>query len=74
MPSTGGPPPGWWPGAWVRALERDFRVIRIDNRGTGWSRFAQMPFTMSDLARDVTAVLDTEGIDEAALLGLGWAG
>lgn len=63
-----------WPRSWVRALERDFRVIRIDNRGTGWSRFAPMPFTMPDLARDVTAVLDAEGIDQAALFGLSMGG
>ena len=63
-----------WPRAWVRELERDFRVIRVDNRGTGWSRFATMPFTMSDLAEDVTSVLDEEGVDRAAVFGLSMGG
>jgi pimeloyl-ACP methyl ester carboxylesterase len=63
-----------WPAAWVRALEREFRVIRIDNRGTGWSRHARTPFTMADLAGDVLAVLDAEGVEQAALFGLSMGG
>jgi 3-oxoadipate enol-lactonase len=63
-----------WPRAWVRTLERDFRVIRIDNRGTGWSRHAETPFTMSDLAADVTAVLDEERVDRATVFGFSMGG
>lgn len=63
-----------WPRAWIRELERDFRVIRVDNRGTGWSRHARVPFTIPDLARDVLAVMDAEGADEAALFGLSMGG
>lgn len=63
-----------WPAAWTRSLERDHRVIRLDNRGTGWSRYARMPFTMADLADDVLAVLDAEGIEHAALFGLSMGG
>ena len=63
-----------WPRAWVRGLERHFRVIRIDNRGTGWSRYAAMPFTMTDLAQDVTRVLDEEGVESSAVFGLSMGG
>src|SRR6202022_640384 len=34
-----------WPDSWLRRLEERYRVIRIDNRGTGWSRSAPPPFT-----------------------------
>lgn len=63
-----------WPAAWVRALERDFRVIRIDNRGTGWSRLAETPFTMADLAGDVVRVLDEERVERATVFGLSMGG
>ena len=58
----------------LRELERDFRVIRIDNRGTGWSRFARTPFTMADLADDVVGVLDEAEIDRATVFGLSMGG
>ena len=58
-----------WPVNWVRALEKRFRVIRIDNRGTGWSRSAPAPFTMADLADDAADVLRACGVDEAIVLG-----
>jgi pimeloyl-ACP methyl ester carboxylesterase len=58
----------------VRELERDYRVIRVDNRGSGYSRFAQMPFTMADLADDVVAVLDAVEGDTATVAGMSMGG
>src|SRR3954447_820477 len=52
-----------WPDAWLHRLERRFRVIRLDNRGTGMAERAPTPFTIRDLAADVVAVLDAAGID-----------
>jgi len=63
-----------WPGEWLRALEREFRVIRVDNRGTGWSRFAPTPFSMADMADDVTSILDAEQVDRATVVGLSMGG
>ena len=63
-----------WPRAWVRELERDFRVIRVDNRGSGYSRFAQVPFTMADLGDDVAAVLDAVEAERAVVLGMSMGG
>jgi pimeloyl-ACP methyl ester carboxylesterase len=63
-----------WPVDWLRTLEASFRVIRIDNRGTGWSRAAPAPFTMADLADDVRDVLRASGIDRATVLGLSMGG
>jgi pimeloyl-ACP methyl ester carboxylesterase len=63
-----------WPRAWVRELEREFRLIRIDNRGSGYSRFAPTPFTMRDLADDVAAVLDEVEAPRAVVAGMSMGG
>ena len=63
-----------WPSAWVHDLKGSFRVIRIDNRGSGWSRFAEIPFTMADLAADVIDVMDDAGVDSATIFGLSMGG
>jgi 3-oxoadipate enol-lactonase len=82
--SGNGPPllllNGWtasglaWPEAWLRRLEEDYDVIRIDNRGTGWSRSAPSPFTIADLAADTRCVLKACGIDRATVLGISMGG
>lgn len=38
-----------WPSAWLERLEQRFRVVRIDNRGSGYSRTAPAPFTMAQI-------------------------
>lgn len=63
-----------WPSSWLHRLERRFRIIRIDNRGTGWSRSAPAPFTIADLADDAYRVLRTLRIDKATVLGLSMGG
>jgi 3-oxoadipate enol-lactonase len=82
--SGNGPPllllNGWtasglaWPEAWLRRLEEGYDVIRIDNRGTGWSRSAPSPFTIADLAADARDVLKACGIDRATVLGISMGG
>jgi 3-oxoadipate enol-lactonase len=82
--SGNGPPllllNGWtassqvWPEEWLRRLEEGYDVIRIDNRGSGWSRSAPFPFTIADLADDARDVLDASGIDRAAVLGISMGG
>jgi pimeloyl-ACP methyl ester carboxylesterase len=63
-----------WPQDFVRRLEEQFRVIRIDNRGSGWSRATPMPFTMDDLADDAYAVLRKAGVESATVLGFSMGG
>ncbi|MGK2317647.1 alpha/beta fold hydrolase [Gordonia rhizosphera] len=63
-----------WPLSWVAELEKSYRVIRIDNRGTGWSRCAPAPFTMADLADDAADVLRACGVEGATVLGLSMGG
>ena len=54
-----------WPERVVAALERDHRVIRIDNRGSGWSRHAPRPYTIGDLAADARRIIDDLGLGAA---------
>lgn len=63
-----------WPDHWLRDLERRFHVIRIDNRGSGWSRLAPAPYDISDLANDAAAVLRTLDVEKATVLGLSMGG
>jgi pimeloyl-ACP methyl ester carboxylesterase len=63
-----------WPRTWIHDLERSFRVIRVDNRGSGYSRFAQTPFTMPELADDVSAVLDEVEAGRAVVAGMSMGG
>jgi pimeloyl-ACP methyl ester carboxylesterase len=63
-----------WPTSWLRRLEKRYRVIRVDNRGTGWSREAPAPFTIGDMADDARDVLDALGIGKAVVLGMSMGG
>lgn len=63
-----------WPSSLVRRLERRYRVIRIDNRGTGWARDAPGPFTIADMADDARDVLDALGVDRAVVYGMSMGG
>jgi len=82
---TGQGPPllvlnGWsasgliWPDEWVDDLASDHRLLRVCNRGTGWSDHVDQPFTVSDMVADAVAVLDAEGIERAHVFGLSMGG
>lgn len=63
-----------WPQALVTALARDLRVLRVDNRGTGWSRHLLRPFTIGDLADDIRRVIEERGLDRPIVAGLSMGG
>jgi 3-oxoadipate enol-lactonase len=63
-----------WPESWLAHLEEHHRVIRIDNRGSGWSRSAPHPFTIADMADDARDVLQACQIDRAVVVGLSMGG
>lgn len=82
---TGSGPPllilnGWtasgliWPDEWVHPLGAEYRLLRVDNRGTGWSDAVTETFTVADMVADSLAVLDAEGIDRAHVFGLSMGG
>jgi len=63
---------GWGPV--ISALRRRFRLVLIDNRGSGRSTTAERKFTVADMAVDVTAVLDRSRISRAHVLGASLGG
>jgi pimeloyl-ACP methyl ester carboxylesterase len=63
-----------WPQEWIRSLAEDLRVITLDNRGSGWSRLAETPFTIVEMAADVLDVLDDAEIASAVVMGISMGG
>lgn len=51
------------------ALEERGRVCRVDQRGHGGSDAPEGPYTREDLAGDVVALLDAQGVERAILIG-----
>jgi pimeloyl-ACP methyl ester carboxylesterase len=58
---------GWRPQ--IDALKDRYTVIWIDNRGIGQSALTTSPLTVEDMADDVLAVVDAEGIERFHLAG-----
>ncbi len=63
---------GWAPV--IPALRRRFRLILIDNRGSGRSTTQERKFTVADMAADVVAVLDSSRVAHAHVLGASLGG
>jgi 3-oxoadipate enol-lactonase len=55
-------------------LTREYRVIVIDNRGTGQSDKPEIPYTANMMAGDVAGLLDVLGIDAANVFGYSMGG
>lgn len=58
-----------WPAAWLERLVASFRVLAMDNRGTGGSAWRGGELTISDMAGDALAVLDDCDLESAHVLG-----
>jgi 3-oxoadipate enol-lactonase len=58
----------------LKALEPHFRVLRYDTRGHGGSYAPAGAYTLSQLALDVTALLDALDIDVVHFVGLSMGG
>jgi pimeloyl-ACP methyl ester carboxylesterase len=63
---------GWAPV--TPALRRRFRLVLIDNRGSGRSTVPDQAFTVADMAGDVAAVLDRSRIGRAHVIGTSLGG
>lgn len=63
---------GWQPVR--RGLRRRFRLVLVDNRGSGSSDLPGAPFRVADMAADVIAVLDDAGIRRAHVMGMSLGG
>jgi 3-oxoadipate enol-lactonase len=63
---------GWDPV--LRKLGRHFRLVLVDNRGSGRSGLPPGSFSVADMAGDVLAVLDGAGIRRAHVMGVSLGG
>jgi pimeloyl-ACP methyl ester carboxylesterase len=63
----------YWKGQ-MRAFAKRYRCLALDNRDAGQSGPAVAPYTMSELAADVSGLLDALGLAEAHLVGLSLGG
>jgi 3-oxoadipate enol-lactonase len=63
---------GWDPIA--RKLRRHFRLVLVDNRGSGLSDLPAGSFGVADMAGDVVAVLDDAGVRRAHTMGVSLGG
>jgi len=63
---------GWGPA--LAKLRRHFRLVMVDNRGTGRSETPTHSFKVSDMARDVVSVLDNAEIGTCCVLGVSLGG
>lgn len=63
---------GWEPVLW--RLQRRFRLVLVDNRGTGLSDRPAGSFAVADMAGDILAVLDDAGIRRAHVIGASLGG
>ena len=51
-----------------------FRVLVVDNRGTGFSDAPRRPWSMARMAEDARAVLDAAGVGRAVVVGTSMGG
>jgi pimeloyl-ACP methyl ester carboxylesterase len=68
-----------WPQGFIESLvDSGYQVIRFDYRGTGMSDWIEdwgkNSYSLSDLAGDAVAILDTLGIKRAHLIGISLGG
>ncbi len=55
-------------------VREGYRVLSIDNRGVGRSDVTKRPFLVRDMADDLVAALDAQGIDRAVVAGISLGG
>jgi len=58
----------------IPSLSREYRVVVLDNRGTGRSDKPDIPYTMDMMASDIVGLLDATGIDTAHIYGVSMGG
>jgi pimeloyl-ACP methyl ester carboxylesterase len=67
-----------WPDIFCQSLaERDYYVIRFDQRDTGlssWIDFAKEPYTLMDMVDDAIGLLDALNIQKAHIVGFSTGG
>jgi len=64
----------WWPESLLSRLEDHYLLILMDHRGTGLSKDPLGLYSIKDLAKDATLVLDDFGLSSASVLGVSMGG
>jgi 3-oxoadipate enol-lactonase len=62
------------PGPFDGAFGRRFDLVSYDQRGLGQSDQPPPPYSMADYGDDAAAVLDAEGLDAVAVIGVSFGG
>jgi pimeloyl-ACP methyl ester carboxylesterase len=66
---------GRWMWRWQRrAFAADYDVVLWDNRGTGQSDIPEGPYTITEMAGDLDAVLNDAGVERAHVVGASMGG
>ena len=63
-----------WGEPFLKLMEQRFRILVIDNRGTGESDKPDAEFTLRDMAADIAAVLDHAKTPRAHIFGISMGG
>ena len=63
-----------WTESFLELIEPRFKLLVIDNRGTGESDQPNRPCTIADMAADVIGVLDHARLDRAQVFGISMGG
>lgn len=63
-----------WGEPFVAAMEKRFKLILLDNRGTGESDKPDRSWALADMASDIAAVLDHAKIPRAHIYGISMGG
>lgn len=64
----------WWSEQMIADLSKDFKLILLDNRGSGRSDIGKRLYTMRRFADDTIALMDSLGIESAHILGVSMGG
>src|SRR5689334_8183755 len=69
-----------WPNHWwmwrkvMLGLADEYRVLAVDTRGAGWSEVTRGGYDKPQMADDILALLDAEGIESVRMAGHDWGG
>ncbi len=63
-----------WSDAYLDRMARSFRVLALDNRGTGGSEKRDEPVTMGMMAADAAGLLEALGLESAHVYGVSMGG
>lgn len=64
----------WWNPKFLKAMEKQYKILIFDNRDAGRSDNISQPYRIKDLATDVVKLMNKLTIDKAHILGISMGG